>query len=213
MHSDNRFDKRIFFRVNDLSQHNDLKNNFTNPSQNLNVKSPSKIEIPINTRYNRPCFALSNEEKFMSLIAEILPVQHIELDVEISSKKRLFEEIGALLEKESGLSGTHVFECLFQREKLGSTGLGQGVAIPHGRHASVKKAVGAFIRCKEPVAFDAADGKPVSLVFALLVPENATGEHLEVLSKLAGKFSSKSVREALMSAQTPEEVSAIFSAE
>lgn len=149
----------------------------------------------------------------MSLIAEILPLQHIELDVEISSKKRLFEEIGRILEKDSGLIGADVFECLFQREKLGSTGLGQGVAIPHGRHASVKKAVGAFIRCKEPVAFDAADGKPVSLVFALLVPENATGEHLEVLSKLAGKFSSKSVRETLIQAQSAEEVLSIFNAE
>ena len=78
------------------------------------------------------------------------------------------------------------------------------MAIPHGRHASVKKAVGAFIRTQEPVAFDAPDGKPVSLIFVLLVPENATGEHLEVLSKLAGRFSQKAVREALMSADAQE---------
>lgn len=147
----------------------------------------------------------------MSLIAEILPLQHIELDIEISSKKRLFEEIGTLLETQSGLAASQVFECLFQREKLGSTGLGHGVAIPHGRLASVDKVIAAFIRSKEPVAFDAADGKPVSLVFALLVPENATGEHLEILSVLAGKFSSKTVREALLSAQTPEDTLAILS--
>ena len=136
----------------------------------------------------------------MSLIGEILPLSHIVLDLEVSSKKRLFEEAAQLLENEAELPNTNVFDCLFAREKLGSTGLGQGVAIPHGRHACVKKATGAFIRTKEPVAFDAPDGKPVSLVMVLLVPENAAGTHLEVLSKLAGKFSDKGVREQLMQA-------------
>ena len=140
----------------------------------------------------------------MSLIGEILPLSHIVLDLEVSSKKRVFEQAGLLLENEAGLARPDVFDCLFAREKLGTTGLGQGVAIPHGRHASVKKAVGAFIRTQEPVAFDAPDGKPVSLIFVLLVPENATGEHLEVLSKLAGRFSQKAVREALMSADAQE---------
>ena len=140
----------------------------------------------------------------MSLIGEILPLSHIVLDLEVSSKKRVFEQAGLLLENEAGLARADVFDCLFAREKLGTTGLGQGVAIPHGRHASVKKAVGAFIRTQEPVAFDAPDGKPVSLIFVLLVPEHATGEHLEVLSKLAGRFSQKAVREALMSADAQE---------
>ena len=140
----------------------------------------------------------------MSLIGEILHLSHIVLDLEVSSKKRVFEQAGLLLENEAGLARADVFDCLFAREKLGTTGLGQGVAIPHGRHASVKKAVGAFIRTQEPVAFDAPDGKPVSLIFVLLVPENATGEHLEVLSKLAGRFSQKAVREALMSADAQE---------
>ena len=140
----------------------------------------------------------------MSLIGEILPLSHIVLDLEVSSKKRVFEQAGLLLENEAGLARADVFDCLFAREKLGTTGLGQGVAIPHGRHASVKKAVGAFFRTQEPVAFDAPDGKPVSLIFVLLVPENATGAHLEVLSKLAGRFSQKAVREALMSADAQE---------
>lgn len=149
----------------------------------------------------------------MSLIGEILPISHILLDLEVSSKKRLFEQVGLLLENEAGLARADVFDCLFAREKLGTTGLGQGVAIPHGRHASVKKAVGAFIRTKEPVAFDAPDGKPVSLVFVLLVPENATGQHLEVLSKLAGRFSQKAVREALMRATDPTEVQRLLTEE
>ena len=140
----------------------------------------------------------------MSLIGEILPLSHIVLDLEVSSKKRVFEHAGLKLENEDCLARAEVYDYLFAREKLGTTGLGQGVAIPHGRHASVKKAVGAFIRTQEPVAFDAPDGKPVSLIFVLLVPENATGEHLEVLSKLAGRFSQKAVREALMSADAQE---------
>ncbi|WP_037586940.1 PTS IIA-like nitrogen regulatory protein PtsN [Stenoxybacter acetivorans] len=146
----------------------------------------------------------------MSLIGSILPASHILLDLDVSSKKRVFEQAGLLLENEAGLSRAEVFDCLFNREKLGSTGLGHGVAIPHGRHPAVKDTVGAFIRLKEPVSFDAPDGKPVSLVFVLLVPENASGKHLEVLSELAGKFSSKTVRDALMTAQTPEAVRLIL---
>ncbi|QEY27171.1 PTS IIA-like nitrogen regulatory protein PtsN [Neisseria zalophi] len=149
----------------------------------------------------------------MSLISEILPLSHIVLDLDVSSKKRVFEQAGLLLENEASLARADVFDCLFSREKLGTTGLGQGVAIPHGRHASVKKAVGAFFRTQEPVPFDAPDGKPVSLIFVLLVPENATNEHLEVLSKLAGRFSQKAVRDALMAASSAEEVQRLLSEE
>ncbi|OAM34504.1 PTS IIA-like nitrogen-regulatory protein PtsN [Eikenella sp. NML96-A-049] len=148
----------------------------------------------------------------MSLIGNILPLSHIVLDLEVSSKKRLFEEAGLLLESESGLSRTAVFECLFAREKLGTTALGHGVAIPHGRHAEVQAATGAFIRLKEAVDFDAPDGKPVSLVFVLLVPENASGGHLEVLSALAIKLSDKAVREQLLVAENTEAVHRILTA-
>ena len=152
-----------------------------------------------------PPYSTPLKEIGMSLIGEILPLSHIVLDLEVGSKKRLFEQAGLLLENEADLPRSDVFDCLFAREKLGTTGWGQGVAIPHGRHACVKKAVGAFIRMKAPIEFDAPDGKPVSLVFVLLVPENATGEHLEVLSKLAGKFSQKAVREALLAAPSAED--------
>ncbi|MNT49860.1 Nitrogen regulatory protein [compost metagenome] len=86
---------------------------------------------------------------------------------------------------------------MFAREKLGSTGLGQGVAIPHGRIKSLKEATGIFIRLKAPIPFDAPDGKPVSLLFVLLVPEQATDIHLQVLSELAQRFSSKALREQM----------------
>ena len=97
-----------------------------------------------------------------------------------------------------------MFDSLFAREKLGSTGLGQGVAIPHGRIKGMKDAVGAFLRLTAPVPFDAPDGKPVNLVFVLLVPERATDLHLQILSELAQLFSDKSVREHLLMAESAE---------
>lgn len=142
----------------------------------------------------------------MELIGKILPVSHIVLDMDVSSKKRLFEEVGEMLETDTGLTRADVFECLFAREKLGTTGLGHGVAIPHGRTSGLNEIVAAFVRTREPIDFDAPDNQPVSLVFVLLVPENAMGEHLEILSHLASRFSEKNVRDALMRSTTPEEV-------
>ncbi|MDO4433580.1 MAG: PTS IIA-like nitrogen regulatory protein PtsN [Alysiella sp.] len=143
----------------------------------------------------------------MKSIGEILPLSHIVLDMEISSKKRLFEEIGHLLADEThGLNANEIFDCLFARERLGTTGLGHGVAMPHGRHADVVAPISAFIRLKEAVDFDAPDGKPVSLVFILLVPEASTGEHLEILAHLAERFTDKTVRTALSECQHAHEV-------
>ena len=147
----------------------------------------------------------------MKAIGEILPVSHIVLDLDVSSKKRLFEEVGKLLETDSGLSQSDVFDCLFAREKLGSTGLGHGVAIPHGRHANVSHITAAFVRAAEAIDFDAPDNQPVSLIFVLLVPEQATGEHLEILSHLASQFSDKNVRELLQKCTDAVEVTKILS--
>jgi len=133
----------------------------------------------------------------MSLVAKLLPLPNVLPDLAASSKKRLFEQIGLLFENQNGIARGTVFESLFARERLGSTGLGQGVAIPHGRIKNLKEAVGAFVRLAQPVAFDAPDGKPVSLVFALLVPEHATEKHLEILSELAQMFSDRALREAM----------------
>lgn len=135
----------------------------------------------------------------MNAISEILPLSRVLLHTEASSKKRLLEQVAQLFQEQLGLPAAAVFDCLFTRERLGSTALGHGVAIPHGRHAQVQAACGAFIRLKEAVDFDAPDGKPVSLVFVLLVPEEATSEHLEILSHLATRFAEKNVRDALLS--------------
>ncbi|UOO93707.1 PTS IIA-like nitrogen regulatory protein PtsN [Vitreoscilla stercoraria] len=149
----------------------------------------------------------------MNVIGDILPLDHIVLDLPVSSKKRLFEQIGLLIENRADIARGNVFECLFAREKLGSTALGHGVAIPHGRYAGLSQPIGAFIRTQEPIGFDAPDTKPVNLIFALLVPEGANSIHLEVLSHLATRFSSKTVREQLLQANDAQTIQAILMAE
>ena len=133
----------------------------------------------------------------MSLVAKLLPLANVLPDLPASSKKRLFEQAGLLFENQHGIARSQVFDSLFARERLGSTGLGQGVAIPHGRIKGLKEALCAFFRLAQPVPFDAPDGNPVSLAFVLLVPEQATEKHLQMLSELAQMFSDRTLREAM----------------
>jgi len=134
----------------------------------------------------------------MNTISRLLPLSNILLDPQASSKKRAFEQVGLLFENHQGIARSKVFDSLFARERLGSTGLGQGVAIPHGRIKGIKEAVAAFVRVAEPIPFDAPDGRPVSLMVFLMVPEQATQQHLDILSELAQMLSDKSFREVLM---------------
>jgi PTS system nitrogen regulatory IIA component len=146
----------------------------------------------------------------MSLLAQLLPPGHVLLNAELTSKKRLFEQVGLLVEGSRGIARSIVFDSLFAREKIGSTGLGQGIAIPHGRIKGLKDAVGVFVRLSQPLPFDAPDGQPVSLVFALLVPEQATERHLEILSELAERFSDPDFRDSLSAATDAETVFRAF---
>jgi len=148
----------------------------------------------------------------MSLVAKLLTPSHVALDLPLSSKKRLFEQAGLLFENLDGIGRSIVFDSLFARERLGSTGLGQGVAIPHGRIKGLKEARGAFLRLAQPVAFDAPDGNPVSLVFVLLVAEKATEKHLQLLSELAQMFSDKTLREAMGSAPDADTLHGLIAA-
>jgi PTS system nitrogen regulatory IIA component len=141
----------------------------------------------------------------MNLIAKLLPPGNVVLDLAASSKKRAFEQAGLLFENHNGIARSKVFDSLFAREKLGSTGLGQQVAIPHGRIKGLKAPVAAFMRLAEPIPFDAPDGKPVHLLVFLLVPEHATQAHLDILSELAQMLSDPTFREALRSAALPLE--------
>ena len=149
----------------------------------------------------------------MSLISQLLSPENVVLDLEASSKKRVFEQAGLLFENNQGIARSVVFDSLFAREKLGSTGLGRGIAIPHGRIKGLKNACGAFLRLAHPVPFDSPDGKPVSLLFVLIVPEQATEQHLQILSELAELFCESSCRDALANAESPQEVCRIFAGE
>lgn len=123
-------------------------------------------------------------------INQLIDQDHVLCCPEVASKKRLLEVVSELLAIDlPQISAHEIFDSLINREKLGSTGLGKGVAIPHGRIASLENPVCAFIRLDEAVEFDATDGKPVDLAFALLVPEDSTEEHLQVLSTIAELFS------------------------
>jgi PTS system nitrogen regulatory IIA component len=136
----------------------------------------------------------------MNLVSSLLELSHVALDVDAGDKKTLFVHTGAMLEGTSGLSRAQVTESLLARERLGSTGLGQAVAIPHGRVKGLRSAVGAFLRLRAPIPFDAPDHQPVSLVFVLLVPERASDLHLQILSELAQMFSDRELRRQLAAA-------------
>ena len=138
-------------------------------------------------------------------LSDILSPDCVRLDLDATSKKRVLESASELLAAtDENLSPRAVFDCLIAREKLGSTGLGHGVAIPHGRLAGLDKTIGVFIKVPKGVDFDAPDSEPVDLVFALLVPEESTEEHLQVLSNLASYFNSEGSRKALRVEISPQ---------
>ena len=146
----------------------------------------------------------------MNLISKLLPPDNILLDVESTSKKRMFERVGLLFENNQQIARSQVFDSLFAREKLGSTGLGHGVAIPHGRIAKLRDATAAFVKTAYPIPFDSPDGLPVNLVFVLLVPERATDLHLQVLGELAQMFSDEQFRNGLIASADAAAIHKMF---
>jgi nitrogen PTS system EIIA component len=103
----------------------------------------------------------------------------------VASKKQLLQDVAAKAAELCGLSESTIYEILQQREKLGSTGVGNGIAIPHGKLPKLDKLFGLFARLKTPIEFEALDGKPVDLVFVLLAPESAGADHLKALARTA----------------------------
>lgn len=146
----------------------------------------------------------------MNLISRILPASNILVDCPAGDKAAVFQLIGEVFERSNSLSRKVVFDALMQREKLGSTGLGQGIAIPHGRIKGLREAVGAFVRVQQAIEFDAPDGKPVELIFIMLVPEQANESHLQLLSELAQMFSDRAFRENLVAAPDAASVAPAF---
>jgi len=134
----------------------------------------------------------------MVTLSEILSPKCVFLDVPGTSKKKVLQNISQILgDFSADYSANDVFDHLIARERLGSTGFGNGVAIPHCRLTKCGQVTGAFFKLEKPVDFDSIDNKPVDLIFVLLVPEEQTTLHLEVLSKIAEKFSENDFLESL----------------
>lgn len=134
----------------------------------------------------------------MTHFGKILPLENVALGLNVSSKKRAFEQAGLIFENNCGIARSLVSDNLFARERLGSTGLGHGVAVPHGRVKGLKAPVAAFVRLEEAIPFESPDGLPVNLLIFLLIPDHVTQQHLEILSEIAEMFSDEEFRHALI---------------
>lgn len=135
-------------------------------------------------------------------LLDLLSPARVRAGVPVSGKKRLLELLAKLLaDGAGGDSEAGIYDTLCGRERLGSTGLGHGVAIPHARSARAKVAAGAFVRLSEPVDFGAPDGQPVDLVFALVLPEHFAQQHLLLLAGLAEMFGDAGFRDRLRAAK------------
>ena len=145
-------------------------------------------------------------------ISEIISPERVISSNVVTSKKAALESIAGLIASaDPGLTQSEVFESLIAREKLGSTGLGHGIALPHGRRKCGNQTIGAFLRLEDAVPYDAIDQKPVDLFFALLVPEESTEEHLQILAKLAKIFSDPSLVNRIRSCDSDQSLFTIIS--
>lgn len=143
-------------------------------------------------------------------ISALLSPGRIFLDTEVTSKKKLLELIAATVAEQIDASQSCLFNSLLERERLGSTGLGHGFAVPHARLANLDTTLGCFLRLKQPVGFESPDNQPVDLVFAIIIPEEATEEHLMILSSLASVFSQTEVCDAIRQAGSTDEIAEII---
>lgn len=140
-------------------------------------------------------------------LSELLTSDRIACNLSAQSKKRALEKLSELISRgDAKVTTNEVFDSLLARERLGGTGIGHGVAIPHGRLKNTEMTIGAFIKLQQAVDFDAIDNQPVDLMFALLVPENSTQEHLQVLASIAGMLNDEQTREKLRQASSAEEL-------
>ena len=134
-------------------------------------------------------------------LSDLLTPERVVCDLEVPSKKRALEQVSDLLShNQTGIAAIDIYNSLLARERLGGTGIGHGIAIPHGRLQNTEQTLGAFIRLKDGIDFDAIDQQPVDLIFALIVPEEATQEHLQTLAQLAKMFNDEQVRNNLRAA-------------
>lgn len=139
-------------------------------------------------------------------LKEVLNLDCTKGAVPCSSKKRSLEIISEIAAPFLEESTQKLFECLLSREKMGSTGIGNGIAIPHGRVVNGDKAIAVLIQCEDAIAFDAIDNQPVDLLFALFVPENLCKQHLQTLAYIAQKMGEKQIGKRLRQAGSAQEL-------
>ena len=138
----------------------------------------------------------------MNPVGKVLGLDDVELDVDVPDSAGLLRRIAALLARRVGISDAAILESLEARERLGSTGLGHGVAIPHARMPQCYAVACVFVRTKIAIPFDAPDRKPVSLFLGLVVPKQATEYHLQLLATAATMFNDRAFRDGLRAAST-----------
>jgi len=146
----------------------------------------------------------------MDAMGALLPAENILLDADLPGPTGLFHAVGALFERRFDLPAARVATSLEARERIGSTGLGQGVAVPHARIKGLERAVAAFVRTRVPIDFGAPDDKPVSDFLVLLVPAHATDAHLQILADVATRFDDADFRRLLRACTDAEAARALF---
>ncbi|EOW9255943.1 PTS IIA-like nitrogen regulatory protein PtsN [Vibrio cholerae] len=139
-------------------------------------------------------------------LSEVLSLDCTKSAVQCSSKKRALEIISEIAALHTGQNATELFECILSREKMGSTGIGNGIAIPHARMSDSENAVAVLLQCEEPIEFDSIDNRPVDLLFALLVPEDQCKEHLKTLACMAERLNDKQILKQLRNAASDQEL-------
>jgi len=143
-------------------------------------------------------------------LSDLLKPEAVLPSLSAQSKKQMLQEVCAAAAERTGLGEREIFDTILQRERLGSTGVGHGVAIPHGKLKTLNGLVGVFARLTRPVDFDALDDQPVDLVFLLLAPETAGADHLKALARIARVLRDSSVAQKLRSAADASELYSIL---
>lgn len=140
-------------------------------------------------------------------IQELISLERVEFSMPATSKKRLLEQLSELMHSDApDLDENAAFQSLLDRERLGSTGIGHGVALPHGRLKGLSKAIGAFATLENEVEYDSIDHEPIKMVFALLVPEQATEDHLQILARIANILNNGETRAQILGAKNKNEI-------
>src|SRR5215469_3732743 len=137
-------------------------------------------------------------------IIDLLSQEAVLPALKAQSKKQLLQQLAERAAKLTGIPDRRIFETLVQRERLGSTGMGQGIAIPHGRMAGLSKIVGVFARLETPVAYEAVDNQPVDLIFLLLAPDGSGADHLKALARVSRLLRNHAACEKLRAVSKPE---------